>query len=266
MRSPDQAIQTWRDQPPHARLLGQDALGQECIVQTVDGIPPVLYRYLDKPEFAADAIRNGRLRLGTLYGYLKSEGHNSAQHDLNEGLVSTLDLDFHGAVDAPISMIATSTDRWITCLTEELSKERMEEFGSKAVLEVQTTVFVKAVAVAMARHSPIGSLDRVRYVPDNMGSLRNVSDKERMAHTYKTSNYAQQREWRLCFEARNAHQESIHYRKSFERFGNRAAMNTREFWENARTNGASGRLLEPCFIQSPDIAIAVRDVTHQLTK
>lgn len=248
------------------RLIAQDVLGQECIIQTVDGIPPVLYRYIGRQSFADDVTQEGRLRLGTLYGYLKSEGHNEAQHDPNEGLIAVMDKDFQGVLDAPVGFYITSTDRWITCLSAELSSDRLKEFGSEAVLEIQTKPFVEAVAVEMARWSPIGALDRVRYISDSMHSLKNRTTEERMAHTYKTRNYAQQKEWRLCFEAHFANANSIKFQRDFGRFGNRSAFNTRNFWEEARTNGASGTLLTPRVIQSPAIAAAVRDVTHRVTQ
>lgn len=262
MLSPEQALAAWKDQPQDMRLVVQDVLGSECIVQTPAGIPQFLYRYLSERDFADQAVEYGKVRLGTLYGYLSEEGHNSAQHDPNEGIIYVVDDDLRGATDAPVGRIITSLDRWTLCLSEELSPELMSGFEAEAVLEVDMEPFVETLAVEMARHSSIGSLDSVRYVTDNFRSLKNVPDAGRMAHSYKTSAYAWQKEWRLCFEARGAHARSVQFSHEFDRFGNRRTFNDRSFWEACRTNGAFGQQLAPLFAQSSGIADAVRDVTH----
>jgi hypothetical protein len=48
-------------------------------------IPPTLYKFFSKPEYARAFITRGTLRLGTLYDFRRTESHDAARGDGSEG-------------------------------------------------------------------------------------------------------------------------------------------------------------------------------------
>lgn len=236
-----------------------NVFGQSCVLQLYGGIPERLYRYTSRRNLD-DLIQNGRVRLGTLFGYLKDERMNDAQRDANEGL-ALFPYDVFRFADAPIAFAVTSLDRWVLCLSDKLSRELMSKFEADAVACICGEGFYVELARSMALRAEIGSLDKVTYVENVLSNDWNVSEDRAFAHMRKGVKYAYQSEWRLNFEKRGAFKKSTARNAELSRFELKKP-NDVDWLSRSRTNGNSGEVLDPVFVTNKHLRQYVTDVTH----
>lgn len=261
------SLETWRNAADGVNAVNAtNFAGQICTLQLCQGVPSALYRYA-KREHADDLLIRGRLRLGTLFSYVRNKSLNSAQRDENEGWAY-----FHTAetlgLDGPVSFVATSADRWMLCLSDQISHEMMIAFGVDAVLRISGQGFFDLVAENMAVHSDIGSLDKVAYVGSATHDNMDVDPSLAFAHMQKPKNYEYQSEWRLNFERRGTYETSAIKNEVMNRFGLKQP-NDVDWVKRSRTNGVSGETLSPVFVEDKRLSKFVTDVTsevHEIAK
>jgi len=168
-------------------------------------IPRKLYRYTKK-RFAEDLINNGRLRMGTLFGYRGGEALTEAQADEFEGTHT-----FTGHSQGVIACaMVISLDNWILCLSAALNPAFLQDgsFGdADCIVEIDTFGFCAELAAAMAHRCSSGMAVRIRYldaddydtgldfdIPSNVPAGSSIKPN--------LERYAGQEEWRLAFDPR----------------------------------------------------------------